>query len=45
MAKAVDVWFVIVILLVILALILLIVNIDALFPTPAAQQFAQSFGR
>jgi len=37
-----DVFFVIVLLLVILALILLVTNINTLFPTPEPQAFAQS---
>lgn len=37
-----DFFFVIVVLLVILALVLLVVNINTLFPTPEASQFAHS---
>ncbi len=37
-----DWFFIVVIALVILALVLLVVNIHALFPTPSPQAFAQS---
>ncbi|MEM4240013.1 MAG: hypothetical protein QXM31_00735 [Candidatus Woesearchaeota archaeon] len=40
--KKADFWFIVVVLAVFLAIIVLLLNINALFPTPGAEELAKS---